>query len=61
MYCNKNKDKNVRDLGVAFGLAIIIYGCIGMVGAIGISSKYYYQPTTILDYFQPNDIGALII
>ena len=34
--CNRVKENNARDLGLAYTLAGLIYGSVGVFGAIGI-------------------------
>lgn len=58
---NKNKDNNSRDLSVSYLLAGSIYGTIGIFGAIGLLGKTAIDPSTILDFFAPDDIAVLII
>jgi sodium-coupled neutral amino acid transporter 9 len=34
--CNKVRENNIRDLGIAYSLAGLIYGSVGVFGAIGL-------------------------
>jgi sodium-coupled neutral amino acid transporter 9 len=61
MNCNMNKEHNIRDLGYSYVLSAIIYGAIGVFGAIGIVGLEARDPSTILDYFSSSDIATLLI
>lgn len=39
---NANKENNIRDLGLAYGLAALIYGTIGIFGAFGLLVSVYF-------------------
>ena len=41
--CNKDQSKNRRDIGLTFFTGGIIYSLIGILGAYGILSNFFFQ------------------
>jgi sodium-coupled neutral amino acid transporter 9 len=60
---NKNQNKNLRDLGIAYSITGFLYAVMGILGVLAIIGRQIHteKANTVIDYFKVSDIGAFII